>query len=224
VKEHRLFGLSGWEIAIIALFGFMIFGPDKLPQIARTIGRVLRQFRTAQEQMNKVIKAEVYDPLKDLEPLANPFAGFSLEDSKEEDKKKGSSKTATTAKTATGAKTAKDADAKTKGLKAADKQAASAAGKGEKDGEKPSGDALKAAISGQAEKAKEKAKDAATGAAATGAAKVATESFAQRRARLEREYAQAKAAKTAPAEGEPPAQPTGKPATPDARKEDEKGA
>ncbi|MDR0347626.1 MAG: twin-arginine translocase TatA/TatE family subunit, partial [Coriobacteriales bacterium] len=61
-----MFGLSGWEIAIIALFGFMIFGPDRLPQIARTVGRAIRQFRSAQEQMNQVIKAEVYDPIKDL--------------------------------------------------------------------------------------------------------------------------------------------------------------
>jgi colicin import membrane protein len=92
-----LFGLGGTELAIILLFGFLIFGPDKLPEIARTAGRVIRQFRTAQEQMNKVIKEEVYDPIKDLEPLVNPFAGILDEDKSTTEKtqaaKKPSSKT-----------------------------------------------------------------------------------------------------------------------------------
>jgi TatA/E family protein of Tat protein translocase len=189
-----LFGLSGWEIAIIALFGFMIFGPDKLPQIARTAGRAIRQFRTAQEQMNKVIKAEVYDPLKDLEPLANPFAGFSLEESKTNSKKQGAAKPA--AKDGEKAKTSKATEDKApEAASGKPSDAKAAAGAADEVQEKKlSSDALKAAISEEAEKAKEKALQST--AEKTVSSTPATESFAQRRARLEREHAKAKAAAT----------------------------
>ena len=67
-----MFGLSGIEIFLILLFGFLIFGPDKLPQIAKTIGKAVRKFRSAQEEMNKVVKTEIYDPSSD-EPVKNPL-------------------------------------------------------------------------------------------------------------------------------------------------------
>ena len=67
-----MFGIGSTELFIILLFAFLIFGPEKLPQIGRTIGRAMRQFRNAQDEMNKVIRTEVYDPIMDNEPLKNP--------------------------------------------------------------------------------------------------------------------------------------------------------
>ena len=58
-----MFGIGGTELVIILVFGFLIFGPDKLPSMGRTIGRAMRQFRQAQDQMNKMVKTEIYDPL-----------------------------------------------------------------------------------------------------------------------------------------------------------------
>lgn len=58
-----MLGIGGTELVIILVFGFLIFGPDKLPSMGRTIGRALRQFRQAQEQMNKMVQTEIYDPL-----------------------------------------------------------------------------------------------------------------------------------------------------------------
>lgn len=60
-----MFGISGTELAIILIFGFLIFGPDKLPAMGRTIGRALRQFQQAQDQMNKMVKTEIYDPINE---------------------------------------------------------------------------------------------------------------------------------------------------------------
>lgn len=65
-----MFGIGATEFAIILLFAFLIFGPDKLPAIAKTVGRAISKFRDAQNEMNEVIKTEVYDPAKDKE---NPF-------------------------------------------------------------------------------------------------------------------------------------------------------
>ena len=55
-----MFGIGGTELIIILVFGLLIFGPDKMPQMGRTIGRALRQFQQAQDDMTRVLKAELY--------------------------------------------------------------------------------------------------------------------------------------------------------------------
>lgn len=60
-----MFGISETELALIALFGFLLFGPDKLPGMGRTIGRMLKQFRQAQEDFNEVVQTEVINPMND---------------------------------------------------------------------------------------------------------------------------------------------------------------
>ena len=52
-----MFGISSTELMIIVIFGFLLFGPDKLPQIGRTLGRALRQFRETQEKMTSVVQS-----------------------------------------------------------------------------------------------------------------------------------------------------------------------
>ena len=59
-----MFGISGTELVIILFFGFLIFGPEKLPQMGRTVGRI-RQFRNASEAANKKFKEEVADPFQE---------------------------------------------------------------------------------------------------------------------------------------------------------------
>lgn len=44
-----MFGISETELALILIFAFLIFGPDKLPGMGRTVGRAIRQFRDAQD-------------------------------------------------------------------------------------------------------------------------------------------------------------------------------
>ncbi len=58
-----MFGIGETELALILIFAFLIFGPDKLPGMGRTIGRMLRQFREAQEGFTEVVQTEVMDPL-----------------------------------------------------------------------------------------------------------------------------------------------------------------
>ena len=58
-----MFGIGSGELAIILVFGFLLFGPDKLPQMGHTIGRALRQFRETQEKLTAVVQTEVVDPM-----------------------------------------------------------------------------------------------------------------------------------------------------------------
>lgn len=60
-----MFGISGTELLIILFFGFLILGPEKLPELGRLIGRAIRQFRQASETMSKTIKEEVTDPFQE---------------------------------------------------------------------------------------------------------------------------------------------------------------
>lgn len=63
--EVCVFGIGEGELAIIVVFGFLLFGPDKLPQMGRTIGRAIRQFREKQEKMTAVVQSEIIDPVSE---------------------------------------------------------------------------------------------------------------------------------------------------------------
>jgi TatA/E family protein of Tat protein translocase len=65
-----VFGISGLELLIIVLFVLLIFGPDKIPELSRTLGKAMRMFKRAQEDMEKVIRAEVYSPAGDNDSAA----------------------------------------------------------------------------------------------------------------------------------------------------------
>lgn len=60
-----MFGIGEGELAIIVVFGFLLFGPDRLPQMGRTIGRAIRQFRETQEKMTAVVQSEIIDPVSE---------------------------------------------------------------------------------------------------------------------------------------------------------------
>ncbi|MBP5313495.1 MAG: twin-arginine translocase TatA/TatE family subunit [Eggerthellaceae bacterium] len=74
-----MFGISGFELFLILLFGFLIFGPDKLPAMAKSIGGAIRKFRNAQEEMGDVLKNEVFDPNAE-EPFKDPLAALDKMD------------------------------------------------------------------------------------------------------------------------------------------------
>ena len=58
-----MFGIGQTELLVILVFAFLLFGPDKLPQMGRTIGRALRQFRETQQKVTSVVQTEIVDPM-----------------------------------------------------------------------------------------------------------------------------------------------------------------
>lgn len=77
-----MFGIGDQELVLILLFAFLLFGPDKLPGMGRTIGRALRQFRTASEGVTKVVQSEIIDPIQNA---ADTPAGKAAAKAQEED-------------------------------------------------------------------------------------------------------------------------------------------
>ena len=127
-----MFGIGGFELFLILLFGFLIFGPDKLPAMAKTLGKAIAKFRSAQEEMSGVLKGEmVFD--KDAEdPFKNPLDAL-------DDVAAKASKGATAAKKAasTATKKAGQAAKKSGSATAAAGAAAAAAAKVEQGGDAP---------------------------------------------------------------------------------------
>jgi TatA/E family protein of Tat protein translocase len=60
-----VFGIGETELVIIVVFAFLLFGPDKLPGMGRTLGRVLRQFREASDGFTEVVQTNIMDPAAD---------------------------------------------------------------------------------------------------------------------------------------------------------------
>ena len=63
-----LFGISGGEVIIVLLFVLIFFGADKIPGIARTMGRTMRQIKDATSDIQRDIQNsanEVKDQFKD---------------------------------------------------------------------------------------------------------------------------------------------------------------
>lgn len=55
-----MFGLSFWEIAAILAVVLIVFGPSKLPELARNLGKGLREFRKATEDFRSGITNEMH--------------------------------------------------------------------------------------------------------------------------------------------------------------------
>ena len=63
-----MFNIGPQELLLILLVALVIVGPKRLPELSRTIGRGLREFRKAQDEVTKTIKLE----LDETEPTSKP--------------------------------------------------------------------------------------------------------------------------------------------------------
>lgn len=116
-----MFGIGEGELAIIVVFGFLLFGPDKLPQMGRTIGRAIRQFRETQEKMTAVVQSEIIDPVSEAASAPAKPKKTAVDDDSDADKD--------AAETAAPAK--KETFAERRARLAAEKAASEAAAEGE---------------------------------------------------------------------------------------------
>lgn len=131
-----MFGIGEGELAIIVVFGFLLFGPDKLPQMGRTIGRAIRQFRETQEKMTAVVQSEIIDPVSEAASAPVKPKKTAVDDDSDADKD--------AAETAAPAK--KETFAERRARLAAEKAASEAAAEGEGAAEEAEGAEPAAAV------------------------------------------------------------------------------
>src|SRR6516225_6422857 len=74
-----MFNLGAGEIAVIMIVALLLLGPDKLPELARGIGKFMREFRRQTDDVRGMVEREFYkmdqevfaeDQAKRIEPPA----------------------------------------------------------------------------------------------------------------------------------------------------------
>lgn len=58
-----MFGIGGFELFIIVVFIFVVFGPDKLPEIIKIISLGIKKFKKAKAEMDTILKEEIVEPV-----------------------------------------------------------------------------------------------------------------------------------------------------------------
>jgi sec-independent protein translocase protein TatB len=61
------FDLSMWKLIVLGVIALVVFGPDKLPQLARDAGRTMRQLRMMAQTARTELKAELGDTVGDFD-------------------------------------------------------------------------------------------------------------------------------------------------------------
>ncbi|HEU4520514.1 MAG TPA: Sec-independent protein translocase protein TatB [Thermoanaerobaculia bacterium] len=73
-----MFNLGVPELMLILAVALIVFGPRKLPEIGRTLGKALGEFRRATDDLKNTIEREVrLEELKQIGPSIVPFESVS---------------------------------------------------------------------------------------------------------------------------------------------------
>ena len=66
-----MFTLGGTELLLLGVLVLLLFGPEKVPQLARTLGRAMREFNKYKDIMESAFRVE----MQAAEKAASPEAG-----------------------------------------------------------------------------------------------------------------------------------------------------
>lgn len=73
-----MFNMGVPELLIILAVALIVFGPRKLPEIGKTLGKALGEFRRATDDLKNTIEREVrIEELKQIGPSIMPFETVS---------------------------------------------------------------------------------------------------------------------------------------------------
>jgi TatA/E family protein of Tat protein translocase len=69
--------LSVQEMTVVLLVALVLFGPKKLPELARTIGRAIAQFRRAQNELKATLQHHMSELEKESEAIRDITRNFN---------------------------------------------------------------------------------------------------------------------------------------------------
>ena len=65
------FGIGSWEILLVLVVALVIFGPGKLPEIARTLGKTVRALKKASFDLTTAVTKEIEENNPTPPPAGN---------------------------------------------------------------------------------------------------------------------------------------------------------
>jgi len=86
-----MFGISFLEITVIFTILLLIFGPEKLPEMAKDLAKLLHKVKNTSDNAKKEIYNSLYEPIedvkKDFDELKTELTNFDKEENRELRKK-----------------------------------------------------------------------------------------------------------------------------------------
>lgn len=82
------FSISGGEIIVVLLFVLMFFGSKGLPDMARTLGRTMRQVRDASNEVQREIQRGANEVRREVEQRRRDIERGASQDPAEDDQSK----------------------------------------------------------------------------------------------------------------------------------------
>ena len=67
------FDISGGELMVILLVAFLVFGPSRIPEIARKIGKGMNEIRRASDEIKREISKEARKLETDTDSESSPL-------------------------------------------------------------------------------------------------------------------------------------------------------
>jgi sec-independent protein translocase protein TatA len=71
----NIFGIGLPEMAVIAAIGLLVFGPKRLPELGRTLGKTLRGFQSASQEFEREFRSAIATTEPAAATDAEPTAG-----------------------------------------------------------------------------------------------------------------------------------------------------
>jgi TatA/E family protein of Tat protein translocase len=76
-----MFNIGPLELIVILVVALLVVGPKRLPEVARSIGRGLQEFRKAQTEVKETLRSTLDEPLAAAPPATGDVAAPSPDSS-----------------------------------------------------------------------------------------------------------------------------------------------
>jgi len=68
-------GIGPAELIFILVIALIVFGPKRLPEIGRTLGKTMREFRSVSEELTSQLREELETASKEIEAVSEDVKG-----------------------------------------------------------------------------------------------------------------------------------------------------